>query len=405
MKPASRWPLHPAPKEGEALSSWLNRVAVCYQMDMLDLLEHDLGHSQVDDLDIAPPSLLLTALSQRSGIELDRLRCMSFAGWVPWLLDSLDDRLPAALETYAFQLSILLPKRNRKTRSVASWRAWLPSQPIRRACPICLNDPANQAVLLAWKLPLMLSCPMHGCWLESYWGVPGRFLGWESADAAPRTANDAIAAMDRRTWQALTQGYVELPRRRIHAGLWFRLLRTLLDELNTPLSHCGVCAGSVRYVWERCGHPLRAGQSLWRPYEILDPAVQLQMLEVAATAIELIESKVVSPHGELAALFSLETQTGFTNGLSEKKRNPEPVDHWREAVKALDEAIAEARHNCETARSLFTLASYGRRDPESLDRLRVTFAQEGIPPEFLSHYVPSGPFAFLSMNDGLSDKI
>jgi hypothetical protein len=52
-----------------------------------------------------------------------------------------------------------------------------------------------------------------------------------------------------------------------------------------------VCAGSVRYVWERCGHPLRAGQSLWRPYEILDPAVQLQMLEAAATAIELIESR------------------------------------------------------------------------------------------------------------------
>jgi hypothetical protein len=33
-----------------------------------------------------------------------------------------------------------------------------------------------------------------------------------------------------------------------------------------------------------------------------------------------------------------------------------------------------------------------------------TFAQEGIPPEFLSHYDPDGTFAFLSMNDGLSDK-
>ncbi|MEO6319122.1 MAG: recombinase family protein, partial [Polaromonas sp.] len=132
----------------------------------------------------------------------------------------------------------------------------LPSQPIRRACPLCLNDPANQAVLLAWKLPLMLSCPLHGCWLESYWGVPGRFLGWENADATPRTASDAIGAMDRRTWQALTMGHVELPRRRIHAGLWFRLLRTLLDELNTPLSQCGTCAGNIRYVWERCGHPL-----------------------------------------------------------------------------------------------------------------------------------------------------
>jgi hypothetical protein len=154
VKPVSRWPLHPAPKEGEALSSWLHRVAACYQTDGRDLLENDLGHGQVDDLDSAPPLSLLTALSQRSGIELDRLRCSSFAGWVPWLLDSLDDRLSAALETYAFQFSVLRPKRNRKTRSIASWRAWRPGQPIHRACPLCLDDPANQAVLLACG-----SCP------------------------------------------------------------------------------------------------------------------------------------------------------------------------------------------------------------------------------------------------------
>ncbi|EXF95621.1 TniQ [Pseudomonas fluorescens HK44] len=404
MKPAPRWPLHPAPRDGEALSSWLNRVAVCYQMDVNDLLEHDLGHGQVDDLDTAPPLSLLTVLSQRSGIELDRLRGMSFAGWVPWLLDSLDIRIPVALETYAFQFSVLLPRRNRKTKSIASWRAWLPSQPTRRACPLCLKDPANQAVLLAWKLPLMLSCPLHGFWLESYWGVPGRFLGWENADAAPRMPSDAIAAMDRRTWQALTMGYVELPRRRIHAGLWFRLLRTLLDELNTPLSHCGTCAGSIRYAWERCGHPLRAGQSLWRPFEILAPVIQLQMLEAAATAIELIESEVLSPRGEQAALFLPEPQTGFTNGLPVVKRKQEPVNHWQEAVKALNEAVAEARHNPEAARSLFALISFGRSDPESLECLRVMFAKEGIPPEFLSHYVPDTPFALLRLNDGLSDK-
>lgn len=71
MKPAPRWPLHPAPKEGEALSSWLNRVALCYHMEEPDLLEHDLGHGQVDDLDTAPPLSLLALLSQRSGIELD----------------------------------------------------------------------------------------------------------------------------------------------------------------------------------------------------------------------------------------------------------------------------------------------------------------------------------------------
>lgn len=102
MKPAPRWPLHPAPKEGEALSSWLNRVALCYHMELPELLEHDLGHSQVDDLDTAPPLSLLAMLSQRSGIDPDRLRSMSFAGWVPWLLDSLDDQIPDALKPMHF---------------------------------------------------------------------------------------------------------------------------------------------------------------------------------------------------------------------------------------------------------------------------------------------------------------
>ena len=145
-------------------------------MDVHELLTHDLGHDQLDDLDTAPPLSLLTLLAQRSGVELERLREMTLAGCVPWLLDSLDDSLPAALETYAFQCSVLLPKR--KTRSITRWRAWLPSQTMRRACPLCLNDPANQAVLLAWQLPLMLSCPQHGCWLASYWGMPGRHLQW-----------------------------------------------------------------------------------------------------------------------------------------------------------------------------------------------------------------------------------
>lgn len=402
MKPAPRWPLHPAPREGEALSSWLNRAAACYRMDVHELLVHDLGHGQLDDLDTAPPLSLLTALAQRSGVEWERLRSMSLAGWVPWLLDSLDDSLPAALETYAFQCSVLLPKR--KARSITRWRAWLPSQPMRRACPLCLNDPANQAVLLVWQLPLMLSCPQHGCWLASYWGLPGRYLQWENAEAAQRPANEAITGMDRRTWQALTTGFVELPRRRIHAGLWFRLLRTLLDELNTPLSHCGGSAGSIRQVWEHCGHPLRAGQSLWRPFEVLAPAVQVQMLEAAATAIVLIESRALLPRGEHAALFLTEPPTGFTNGLPEKKLNPEPVNHWQRAAQAINEAIIEARHNPETARSLFALASYGRHDPESQERLRLTFANEGIPLEFLSHYDPCTPFACLSKNDGLSDK-
>lgn len=404
MSPAQRWPLHPAPKEGEALSSWLHRVAECYQMDLRELLECDLGHGQIDDIDTAPPLPLLISLAGRSGIELDRLRCMSFTGWTPWLLDSLDDTVPDAMEIYVFQLSVLLPKRNRNTRSITSWRAWLPMRPLCRACPRCIRDSTEQSLALTWQLPLLLSCPTHGCWLEPYWGVTGQFTGWDIASCEPRPASAPIAAMDRRTWQALTTGYVELPRRRVHAGLWFRLLRTLLDELNTPISLCGSYGGTIRYVWERCGHPLRAGQSQWHPYEILACPVQLQMLEAAATAIELLESKILNPGGEFAGLFLLEPKSEFTTGLQAGAAKQEPVNYWREAAKAIEEAMIEARHNPETARALFQLASYGRRDPAAQEKLRTMFAKEQIPPEFLLHYEPDEPFACLKLNNGLSDN-
>ena len=383
MSQAQRWPLHPAPKEGEALSSWLHRVADCYQMDMRELLQHDLGHGQIDDLDTAPPIPLLIALAQRSGIEQDRLRCMSFAGWTPWLLDTLDDTVPSALETYVFQLSVLLPQRSRKTRSITGWRAWLPLRPLRRACPRCIHDSTEQALPLMWQLPLLLSCPIHGCWLEPYEGVTGQFMEWKNASCEPRQASAPISAMDLRTGQALTAGYVELPRRRVHAGLWFRLLRTLLDELNTPISLCKSYGETIRYVWERCGHPLRAGQSQWHPYEILASPVQLQMLEATATAIELIESNILNPGGEFAGLFLSEAKSEFTNGLQADAGKIEPVNYWREAAKALEEVILEARTNPETARSLFGLASYGRRDFESKEQLHAMFAKVRISSEFL----------------------
>ena len=370
------------------MSSWLHRVADCYQMDMRELLQHDLGHGQIDHLDTTPPQPLLIALAHRSGIELDHLRCMSFSGWTPWLLDSLDNSIPSALETYVFQLSVLLPKGRRKARSIMNWRAWLPMQPLRRACPRCIRDSAEHALPLVWQLPLLLSCPTHGCWLEPYWGGTGTFTGWDDASCEQRQASAPISAMDRRTWQALTKGYVELPRRRVHAGLWFRLLRTLLDELNTPISLCGSYGEAIRYVWERCGHPLRAGQSQWQAFENLADSVQLQMLAAAATAMELIESQIVNATGEFAGLFVQEPQREFTNGLRMPVGSEEPVNYWRKAAEAIAEAVLDARHNPETARLLFRLASYGRNDPASLEKLRAIFAKEQIPVEFLLHCEP-----------------
>ena len=384
MKSARRWPLHPEPQEGEALSSWLRRVAGCYHMDARELLKHDLGHDLHDDLDENPPLGLLKLLSGRSGVDLKRLHRMSLAGWVPDLFDSLDGSAPDALEAYAFKLTILLQDRSRAMRSVAGWRAWRPDRPISRACPQCMDERADQPMWLMWMVPLMLSCPRHGCGLAACWGLPGTFVDWTSKDASPRPASPAIRNMDQRSWEALTTGHVPLPRRRVPAGLWFRLLRSLLEELNTPISRCGAGSSSLRAVWEHCGLPLRAGRQTWYPFEALDWTAQLQMLEVAAAAIELIEAKEISPPGAEAELFLPEPRIAFTsdrlmNILRRKARNSFQV-----AWKMVHDAIDEARHNPETAHALYALTSCGQRhDPVALERLRILFIEAQVPQEFL----------------------
>ena len=383
MRLPRRWPLHPAPLEGEALSSWLYRIACCYRMDLQELLLHDLDHQPLHDLDIDPPRALLDALHLRSGFDLDQLRGMSLAGLTPWLLDSLDPD-PGAYDTYVYQLSVLLPPRKPRGRSIPSWRAWLPKQAIHRACPLCLQEPDKHVLLLMWHLPLALSCPQHACWLEPHRGKPGEGFHWEADDIRPRPASASIVLMDRRTWQALTHGHVDLPRRRVHAGVWFRLLRTVLEELNTPLSRYPAQARGIRSIWERCGYPVRAGLGIWRPYETLDLPAQLWMLEAAAIAMQLIETNALTGHGTAAELFLPKPDLPIADGRPPQKP-ADLVDHWRLALAAAEEAIAEARHDRQAARALFTLAVFGREDDAAIQRTQTLLRDLDVPDDFLSH--------------------
>lgn len=388
------------------MSSWLSRVARCYGMSLQDLLKYNLGQSHGDELDYTPPMSLLTTLNERSGVALGRLRHMSFAGWMPWLFDSLDSSEPSALETYVFQLSVLLPRGLREQKMdamVMSWRAWLPSMPIlehQRACPICVENGLDSPMLLMWRLPLLLSCPIHGCWLESYLGSPGRFRGWESEPCEPKQASEAINAMDRRTWQALTMGCVDLPRRTVHAGIWFRLLRTLLNELNTPVSWCGDYGLLIRRVWHQCQLPLRAGRAQWRPFEVLNVEAQLQMLEAAATAIEMIESRsLLSPGGESAELFRPEPHRPEPDRVVDNdweiqiRGSDDMATAWRKYAQVIEMAVIEARHNRETARFMFRFLAKGRNDPARLEELRAMLIENQVPPEFLADLVPEKIFS------------
>ncbi len=205
--------------------------------------------------------------------------------------------------------------------------------------------------------------------------------------------------MDLRTWQTITTGSVDLPRYPVHAGIWFRLLRTLLDELTTAQGRYGRQLDDVRRVWEHCGHPFRAGLYSWQPFETLHWTVQQQLLEAAAAAMELIEAGSLTALGTSAHLFRPEPNPRISDGTrpgpptATAQEKPTLDELWEQATDALEVCIAAAKVNPLVAKQLYDFARYGCRSEESVGSLRETFAELHIPLDFLSQTENQRPFA------------
>nr|WP_083545936.1 TniQ family protein [Janibacter indicus] len=379
-----RWPLHPPPREGEVLSSWVTRLAKPYGMTVEELLRHDVAPPGTDttsltraDLDLDPPAGALLILADRTGVPLGDIRRMTIAGQVPWLLDTLgpEPEPGVGFETYVHQDSLLWATGLRDRRPVPGWRAWLPTAgPMRRACPLCVTT--APFFTLASQLPLTLSCPEHGCHLAPTLGAAGSFLGWEEANTHTTPASAAVRAMDVRTHQGLSTGAVTLPRRPVHVGVWFRLLRALIDELSTPVSKLDAHSRrTLEHIWHSTGHPVRAGiVGAWRPYEDLAWPHQQKFLKAAATAVHLIETGEIAAHGTLAPLLIPEPSVP-----ADTRAAPGPDDHWQKAKDALHEAIALARDDPAAARKLLTVLTAWTDSEAAFVRARADLIALGIP--------------------------
>jgi hypothetical protein len=233
------------------------------------LLLHNLGpaSAQVNvsvlaDLDFDPPAEVLAALAERTGAGLAELRMMTIAGWVPCLTDTLTPGDPLAtqelFDTYVRQHSVLLASPRAGRNRVRRWAGpWLPDPRPRweyRVCPVCATDPQRGSALI-WRLPIMLSCVEHGCRLEPTLKIELALIRREPMPATP--VSEHVAALDQRTHEGLTTGKVTLPGRPVHVGVWFRLLRTLLDELTVAPSSLGQRArAAVEHIWSATGRPL-----------------------------------------------------------------------------------------------------------------------------------------------------
>lgn len=386
-----RWPAHPPPAPGEALTSWLGRLAAVYELSVDQLLRHNLGpasaqlnHLAADELDFDPPIEILRELAERTGLQVGELRLLVIAGWVPWLADTLDPcDGQQAFDTYVRQDSVLFSPGELGGNVVPHWLPWLAVHTehwwtMRRLCPLCAADPANGVPLLA-ALPITLSCGIHGCRLELELTARVRPALGDPDPARPVTP--AVAALDQLTHQALTTGSVTLPGRPdhpVHIGVWLRLLRTLLDEVSTSTARLSAASTrTMATIWGTAGQRIRGGLAMWRPYERLDTQHKEAMLTAAATAVHLARTGAIAPRGTLGRLLIPPQHQPVHDG-----DYPVP-DKWQEILTALEHVVIQARLDPGAARRLLNILAIGCRTHARFNRYCDGLLDLGIPAEHL----------------------
>ncbi|MDH2394080.1 TniQ family protein [Streptomyces sp. HNM0663] len=382
-----RWPLHPQPGPLESLSSWLNRLADLYEMPVKELLTRNLGLVDLAvpaDLDYDPPMAMLTALAERTGVEFARLRAMTLAGWEPWLFDKLtvpiQDTQPM-FDAYVRDNSVLLAPGEAGRNQVNRWKRWpgpwLGAWPLHRACPLCAADPGRGRALV-WRLPLMTGCVEHGCRLEDATKV-ALSVAVGRDGPCPVPLEDPLATVDRYIYEGLTTGRVSLPGRSVHAGVWFRLLRSLLDEVSLSLSgRTSHGRATLEQVWQAASREERAGLTTWRPYEHLKPDLQETMLHAAGTALRLVADGTIIAFGRLASTLRPEHRHIYDGDRPAPHRNS-----WQEAMDQIEAALALARTDRDAARQLLVLLTLGCRTLDRFEEQRAFLFGVGVPVDFL----------------------
>jgi hypothetical protein len=263
-----RWPIHPAPFPGEALLSWLGRIAQSYGQTAADLLTHDLGveASGHENLDVAAPPRMIPVLSNKTGQSVDRISRMTIAGSAPNVLDMRPLRVPW--------------RRHRSGRR----RTFVHATCVEiglfdriHACRVCLAETRTPWIRLAWRVPWIGSCPDHGLLLERASISPGCFAFWDAPE--PRMASEKVRAIDRLSMAALEGEHPPTDREEHSGSRWFATLINALEELRTSFGE-----GLL-------GNPDTADGSLSdaaikrlaaHPFELLSRQDQVRMLELLA---------------------------------------------------------------------------------------------------------------------------
>ena len=280
--------------QGEALSSWLRRIASVYCWSVADLLRYDLGFPEAkpSGLDFRATDDLIEVIAVRSGMSFRTIKRTTFAGSLPFLSSRV---FTDPSENDVEICSVLFEPPNPAPGSYAKLREWFQKESISTliGCRYCLSDYQNGAKLLGWGLKVILSCPVHGVMLE-----PGRKKGdrieWRKVSEEP--APKQVCRLDERSLEAVSEGRVQLPGGFVSAAEWFGILQALFHELNAPV----YSVKSGRFVWQL---------DLWETAGYLSPGpfetfkFDKTCALLIAIAIDQMETGLVKPTGKYGKFF------------------------------------------------------------------------------------------------------
>ncbi|MGV1861856.1 TniQ family protein [Rhizobium rhizogenes] len=361
-----RLPIHPRPLPHEALSSWIDRLAGAYGLAPWTFMERSFGFSLPDDeLNLAPPAGLLLTISERTGVSTEKLHAMTLAGYAPLLIDSVTPT-EGLFETYVTQFPSLAPAEKRFSRPIfrLDQQRWLPwiAENKREQLPLCRQCVADDPVpyrRIYWCAAWMTCCPDHQEMLEP--GFLPRPRREDLYAFTPRRgASQKVAALDRLTLQALTEGHTLLPHGgSIHAAVWVRALRSLIDELVRPQYTLAGFRQVIASAWQLVGLPMHDGLGMGRVFEDLPRELRERIFTVAAETMDrLLKGKFDTrpanvKHWSASTVFDPPPMAPDHDFASIPPRKPAPISSvktatweelWSAAVAAARRSPLEAYH-------------------------------------------------------------
>jgi hypothetical protein len=142
-------PIHPQPKKGEILSSWMVRLSISNHFQLHTFYSKLLGYNHAiwnRDVDRNPSTTLLEILADCSGCSLNRIKSMTLGNFDGLLYE--DVRLNGVAK---WILPIGVFHRMHRRRGM-------------QCCPLCLQQDVP-FFSLKWRVSMFAICEVHKCFL------------------------------------------------------------------------------------------------------------------------------------------------------------------------------------------------------------------------------------------------